>query len=523
MGLEMIDAGWLSIIPPLLAILLAVFTKEVYSSLLVGIISGMLIYCLLTGSSVLAALQYTIDMMADKIGQHAYMIIFLALLGSLVVVVTKAGGSRAYSKWASERLNNPRKVKLVTLLLGVLIFIDDYFNCLTVGTIMRPISDKFKISREKLAYLIDATAAPVCIIAPVSTWAASVISNLPSEAGPGMQVFLSTVPMNLYAILTLIMVFSIGARKNADYGPMALAEIQAERGEIHVGSAGDEAAEELAKHTKVDAKGKVIDLVLPIIVLIVASIFSMLYYGGLFTGETSTLFDAFGNTSSAPSLAMGGMVALIFAFIFYIVRGVLTFKEFFGCIEKGVKSMVGACLILSMAWALGGVCRELLNTGGYVSYLVETSGMPIQLLAPIIFLVGCALAFATGTSWGTFSILIPIVTPLCLNSAPELLITCLGATLAGAVFGDHCSPISDTTILASTGSNCNHMDHVRTQIPYAGMVAICCFIGYIIAGFTNGNVVLSLGTAIILEVIALIVLPKVWGRDKVAAKLDKAK
>lgn len=517
------NAGFWSIIPPILAIACALITKEVYFSLMLGILSGTAIYAVLQGTGVFGFVDGVITMFGDKMAENIYIILFLCLLGILVNLIAAAGGSRAYGDWAGKKLKGKRSASLATSVLDICFFIDDYFNCLTVGTVMRPVTDKFKISREKLAYLIDATAAPVCIIAPVSTWAASVISNLPAEAGPGMQVFLSTVPMNLYAILTLIMVFSIGARKNADYGPMALAEMQAERGEIHAGSAGDEAAEELAKHTKADAKGKVIDLVLPIIVLIVAAVFSMLYYGGLFTGETSTLFDAFGNTSSAPSLAMGGMVALIFTFIFYIARGVLSFKDFFGCIEKGVKSMVGACLILSMAWALGGVCRDLLNTGGYVSYLVETSGMPIQLLAPIIFLVGCALAFATGTSWGTFSILIPIVTPLCLNSAPELLITCLGATLAGAVFGDHCSPISDTTILASTGSNCNHMDHVRTQIPYAGMVAICCFVGYIVAGFTSGNVVLSLGTAIILEVIALIVLPKVWGREKFAAKLDQAK
>lgn len=516
------NAGFWSIIPPILAIACALITKEVYFSLMLGILSGTAIYTVLQGTGIFGFLDGVVSMFGGKIAENIYIILFLCFLGILVNLIAAAGGSRAYGEWAGKKLKGKRSASLATSVLDICFFIDDYFNCLTVGTVMRPVTDKFKISREKLAYLIDATAAPVCIIAPVSTWAASVISNLPAEAGPGMQVFLSTVPMNLYAILTLVMVFSIGARKNGDYGPMLLAEMQAERGEIHAGE-GNEAEEEMAKHTKADAKGKVIDLVLPILVLIAASILSMLYYGGLFSGETSTLFDAFGNTSSAPSLAMGGMVALIFTFVFYIVRRVLSFKEFFACFDKGVKSMVGACLILSMAWALGGVCRELLNTGGYVSYLVETSGMPVQLLAPIIFLVGCALAFATGTSWGTFSILIPIVTPLCLQAAPELLITCLAATLAGAVFGDHCSPISDTTILASTGSNCNHLDHVRTQIPYACMVAACCFVGYVVAGITGGNVVLTLGVALILEIICLILLPKVWGREKMAAKLNQAK
>lgn len=513
------NAGFWSIVPPILAIACALITKEVIFSLILGVLSGTTIYAVLQGTGVFGVFDQTITLMGGKIADNIYIILFLCLLGILVTLVAKAGGSKAYGEWASKKLKGKRSASLATSALDLMFFIDDYFNCLTVGTVMRPVTDKFKISREKLAYLIDATAAPVCIIAPISTWAASVISNLPASAGNGMTAFISAIPMNLYAILTLIMVISMGARKDADFGPMAKAQINAEKGIINAANGGA-AEEEMKKHVKENATGKVIDLVLPIVVLIVAAVVSMLYFGGLFTGETSTLFDAFGNTDSAKALSMGGFVALLFTFIFYMLRRVLTFKEFFGSINDGISSMVPACAILTMAWAIGGVCRDLLNTGGYVSHLVETSGIPVQLLAPIIFLVGCALSFATGTAWGTFSILIPIVTDLCAQAAPELLITCLAATLAGSVFGDHCSPISDTTILASTGAECYHLAHVTTQAPYAVTVAVCCFFGYLIAGFSIGlgfaaSCIISLVIGLVLLNILLIVLPKVWTADKI--------
>ncbi len=508
------NAGFLSLVPPILAIACALITKEVVFSLILGVLSGTIIYANLQGLGFLAVFDHTVSLIGDKIADNVYIILFLCLLGILVTLVAKAGGSKAYGDWAGKKLKGKRSASLATSALDLVFFIDDYFNCLTVGTVMRPVTDKFKISREKLAYMIDATAAPICIIAPISTWAASVISNLPANAGNGMSVFISAIPLNLYAILTLIMVISMGARRDADFGPMAKAQVAAERGIIN-GTDGAEAEEEMKKHTKADAKGKVVDLVLPILVLVVSAVISMLYFGGLFSGEAHSLFEAFGNTNSAKALSMGGFFALLFTFIFYISRRVLTFKEFFGCINEGVASMIPACVILAMAWAIGGVCRDLLNTGGYVSYVVETLGIPVQLLAPIIFVFGCGLSFATGTAWGTFSILIPIVTDLCIKSAPELLITCLAATLAGSVFGDHCSPISDTTILASTGAACNHIEHVRTQVPYALTVAVCCFIGYFVAGFTGGNVIATLAVSIGVLVVALIVLPKFFGMEKV--------
>lgn len=516
------NAGFWSLVPPILAIACALITKEVVFSLILGVLSGTIIFASLKGLSFLAVFDHTVSLLGDKIADNVYIVLFLCLLGILVTLVTKAGGSKAYGDWAGKKLKGKRSASLATSALDLVFFIDDYFNCLTVGTVMRPVTDKFKISREKLAYMIDATAAPICIIAPISTWAASVISNLPASAGNGMSVFIEAIPLNLYAILTLIMVISMGARRDADFGPMARAQVNAERGLIN-GTDGAEAEAEMKKHTKADSKGKVVDLVLPILVLVVGAVVSMLYYGGLFSGEAHSLFEAFGNTNSAKALSMGGFFALLFTFIFYISRKVLTFKEFFGCINDGVASMVPACVILTMAWAIGGVCRDLLNTGGYVSYVVESMGIPVQILAPIIFIFGCGLSFATGTAWGTFSILIPIVTDLCVKSAPELLITCLAATLAGSVFGDHCSPISDTTILASTGAACNHIEHVRTQVPYALTVAACCVVGYFVAGFSNGNVLFTLAVSVGLLVICLIVFPKLYGMDKIRKQMANQK
>lgn len=493
MGLEMIDAGWLSVIPPLLAILLAVFTKEVYSSLLVGIISGMLIYCLLTGSSVLAALQYTIDMMAGKIGQHAYMIIFLALLGSLVVVVTKAGGSRAYSKWASERLNNPRKVKLVTLLLGVLIFIDDYFNCLTIGTVMRPVSDKFKIAREKLAYIIDSTAAPVCILAPISSWAIAVSSEI-GEVG-GLNAFIQTIPYNLYAILTILFVLYI-CITDFDFGPMKDAQE-----DIQYVVYPEEEYQEM-DGIRIANKGKEIDLIIPMFVLIISSVFFMAYVGGFFNGISFS--EAIGVNPSL-GLALGAFSAIVCALVLYIPRKIMNFSDFMDGTTHGVKNMISAILILVFAWSLSGVCREMLGTGEFISSLVFVNDIPLSLLPAIIFALACILSFSMGTAWGTFGILIPIVTMVCTGESAVYLIPTLGATLAGSVFGDHCSPISDTTILSSTSAKCEHMDHVSTQIPYAMFIAAISFLGYLVAGFTC-NPYLSLGFSVVILILSIIVI-----------------
>ncbi|MDD3242932.1 MAG: Na+/H+ antiporter NhaC family protein, partial [Eubacteriales bacterium] len=492
MDLTSIDVGFWSVVPPLIAIVLALLTKEVISSLIIGILSGACIYTIASGLGFVGIFQVTMSLMADKLGSNGSMILFLALLGALVAVITMAGGSRAYGEWASQKLKGRRSALLATSALGALIFVDDYFNCLTIGTVMRPVTDKFKISRAKLAYLIDATAAPICIIAPISSWAASVISQLTDAGVNGMETFVQTIPYNLYALLTIAMVVAVSVMKKADFGPMARFERNAvEKGDLHSRENPDTADDELQK-VKISDKGKVWDLVVPIAVLIVLCILSMLYVGGYFApGAGMTLADGFGNTDAGPALALGAFGALIFTFLYYRIRRVLSFKDFMGGITMGVKSMVPAFIILTLAWTISGVCRDLLNTGGYVGSLVKASQMPVALIPAIIFAIASVLSFSTGTSWGTFGILIPIVATVCQSTAPELMVVSLAATLAGSVLGDHCSPISDTTILSSTGAGCNHLDHVSTQLPYVLTVGVCCLVGYLVAGFTN-NLVLTL-------------------------------
>lgn len=514
-----IDVGILSILPPVVAIVLALITKEVIFSLILGILSGTTIYAFSTGTGIVGVFDTTATLMADKLGGNTTMIIFLCLLGILVALVNKAGGSKAYGDWAVKKLKTKKSASLATALLGVIIFIDDYFNCLTVGTVMRPVTDRVKLSREKLAYLIDSTAAPICIIAPISSWAASVISYYPESTGmSGMTAFLSSVPMNLYAILTLIMVFYMATKKNADYGPMLKAELNAEKGIMSAVTEVSKEEEEYLSASE-NSKGKICDLVVPILFLIIASILSMIYVGGYWSEENMSLFDAFGNTDAGAALSLGAFATLVFSFIFFMLRRVLTFKQFFSCMNPGVNSMVAACVILTLAWTISGVCRDLLSTGTYVASLVESSGVPVGVLPAVIFIVACLLAFSTGTAWGTFGILIPIIIAICEVAAPELLITTLSATLAGSVFGDHSSPISDTTILSSTGARCDHLRHVATQIPYAATVAVCCLIGYIVAGFTAGmgfavSTVITLIVSIVCLAVLLIVLPKVYGRKR---------
>lgn len=508
--MDAIDVGWLSIIPPIIAIVLALITKEVISSLILGILSGTLIYAFSTGGGVVEAIRVTISLMSEKLGENSAIILFLGFLGALVAVITMAGGSRAYGDWAGNKIKSKKGAQLGTSLLGVLIFIDDYFNCLTIGTVMRPVADKHKLSRAKLAYIIDATAAPVCIMAPISSWAASVISQMDGltvNGVPlnGMETFMATIPYNLYAILTLIMVFILCVTP-IEFGPMAKFEKAAREGK-GIGSTivGDSETDEFST-MKISSKGKVFDLVIPILTLIVFAIFSMLYVGGYFEGGM-TLAEGFGNTDAGIALAIAGFGALFVAFLLFVPRKVLSFKDFMDGIGTGVKSMVGAFIILTLAWTISGVCRDLLSTGEFVGGLVAASHMPAQIIPAMVFLVAGGLAFAMGTSWGTFGILIPIVTMICGAVAPELVTAALAATLAGAVFGDHCSPISDTTILSSTGAGCPHMDHVSSQIPYTLVVAACCFVGYLIAGFT-ANVWITLGSSILLLAITLLALSK---------------
>lgn len=516
---EAVSVGILSILPPIVAIALALITKEVVFSLVLGILSGTVIYSFAHGDGVVGVFSNTTTLMADKLAGNTSMILFLCFLGILVALVNRAGGSRAYGEWAVKRLRSKRSASVATAGLGILIFIDDYFNCLTVGTVMRPVTDRFNMSREKLAYLIDATAAPICIIAPISSWAASVMSYYPESADMnGMTAFLRSIPMNLYAILTLVMVFYMAIRRNSDFGPMLKAETLAGKG-INEGREEIENMEEEFVRQQSGSKGKICDLVVPICVLIILCILSMLYVGGYWSEEGSTLFDAFGNTDAGTALELGAFGALLFSFIYFMCRRVLTFKEFFECIGPGVKSMVPACIILTLAWTISGVCRDLLGTGPYVAHLVETSGFPVVILPALIFIVACLLSFSTGTAWGTFGILIPIIIVICNSAAPELLITTLSATLAGSVFGDHTSPISDTTILASTGAQCNHLKHVGTQVPYAVTVAVCCLVGYIVAGFTGKlgfgiSTVITLAVSLVLLFVVLSILPKIFGKKR---------
>ncbi|MGL4362911.1 MAG: Na+/H+ antiporter NhaC family protein [Cellulosilyticaceae bacterium] len=513
--MEAIDIGWLSILPPLIAIGLALITKEVISSLIVGILSGTMIYAFNTGGGVVKGLDVTFSLMSQKLGDNAPIIIFLGFLGALVAVITMAGGSRAYGDWATKKITTKKGAQLGTSLLGTMIFIDDYFNCLTIGTVMRPVADKHHISRAKLAYIIDSTAAPICIIAPISSWAASVISQMNGlEVNGvqlnGMETFMATIPFNLYAILTLIMVVVLCVT-DIEFGPMKKFEQLARDRKEKKLPIQNEEDDELSRLT-VSAKGRVFDLVIPIASLIVFSVLSMLYIGGYFEGGM-TLAEGFGNTDAGPALAIAGFGALLVAFLLFVPRKVISFKSFMEGIGTGIKSMVGAFVILTLAWTISGVCRDLLNTGDFVGMKVAESNMPVALIPAIVFIVAGGLAFAMGTSWGTFGILIPIVTVICASVAPQLVTATLAATLAGAVFGDHCSPISDTTILSSTGSGCNHIDHVSSQIPYAMVVASCCFVGYIIAGFT-ANPWLTLGVSIGLLVIVLLILNHLSKKEK---------
>lgn len=520
-----IVAYW-SILPPVIAIVLALITKEVISSLIVGILSGTAIYAyFLPGGDVMTVFTAMMDLMYKKIGDNASMILFLALLGGLVAVITRAGGSRAYGDWAARRLNSRRGASLSTAFLGIIIFIDDYFNCLTVGTVMRPVTDKFKISREKLAYLIDATAAPVCIIAPISSWAASVISYFPDDTSmSGMEAFLRAVPMNLYAVLTLVMLFWVCLRKNADYGPMARAEARALSGAAPDDANPAEETPDDEQKLTIIGRGGVLDLVIPIVALIILAVLSMLFIGGYWTapaeGESAkTLFAAFGDTDAGSALALASVGALLVAFCLFVPRRVVTFHGFFAGITAGIKTMVPALIILTLAWTISGVCRDLLMTGQYVAHLVETSNLAVALIPAIMFIVASLLAFSTGTSWGTFGILIPIIVAVCNAVEPSLTVTALSAILAGAVLGDHCSPISDTTILASTGARCRHIDHVSTQLPYVITVGAACVIGYLVAGVTRhmgyaANLGITLAVSLGVLIAMLIALPIFFGARK---------
>lgn len=507
-----IGSMW-SLLPPIIAIGLALITKEVYSSLFAGIVAGAAIAAISYGTGFEGAMNYVVqDGLISNIANsyNVGILIFLVVLGAIVVLMNKAGGSRAYGEWASKHIKTRVGASLSTFLLGVLIFVDDYFNCLTVGSVMRPVTDKHQISRSKLAYLIDATAAPVCIIAPISSWAAAVSGTV--QDVNGIQLFISTIPYNLYAILTLLMVIFI-AVSNVDYGPMRTHEINAIHGDLFT-SRNSVYAEDDKPST---AKGKVIDLILPVIVLIVACVIGMLYTGGLFKGEN--IIDAFANCDASVGLSLGSIGALIIIMVYFLLRRVLNFNECMESLVAGFKQMVPAILILVFAWTLKSITNNL-GAAAFVKSIVENATAVQTLLPLLLFLVALGLSFATGTSWGTFGILIPIVTGVfgdqlinaSTNGIPSMVIICISACLAGAVCGDHCSPISDTTIMASTGAQCDHVNHVSTQLPYAMTVAGVSAVGYLLAGFVQ-NVFVVLGVSIVLMFVTLFVIKMICGND----------
>lgn len=493
-----------SLFPPVIAIGLALITKEVYSSLFVGILSGGIIYAAASGTGFEGTFKAVVQDGLITNLSNAYnvgILVFLVVLGIIVVLMNKAGGSRAYGEWAAAHIKGRRGAALSTFFLGVLIFVDDYFNCLTVGSVMRPITDKHNISRSKLAYLIDSTAAPICIIAPISSWAAAVSGTV--EGVNGISLFINTIPYNLYAFLTILMVIFISA-SDTDYGPMKIHEDNAKNGDIF--TTQNNTYEQDAQ--PVTERGRVIDLILPVAVLIVFCVVGMIYTGGFFSG--TDFVTAFANCDAAYGLSLGSISALIGIIAYYMFRRVLKFNECMDSIAAGFKQMVPAILILTFAWTLKTMTNHL-EAGAFVSGVVQSATALSVLLPVILFVVAIGLAFATGTSWGTFGILIPIVTSVFdaelanvsqTGEIPSMVIICISACLAGAVCGDHCSPISDTTIMASTGAQCDHVNHVSTQLPYALTVAAVCVVGYLLSGFVhNVFIVLGFSAALMLAVL----------------------
>ena len=490
-----------ALLPPIIAIALALITKEVYSSLFIGILSGALLYSNFNlWGMVTNSFGVMVSMLADS--WNVGILIFLVVLGMMVSLVNKAGGSAAYGRWAQTHIKNRVGALISTAVLGMLIFIDDYFNCLTVGSVMRPVTDKHQISRAKLAFIIDATAAPVCIIAPISSWAAAVSSVAPE--GQGLQLFMSSIPYNFYALLTLAMVIMMCLMK-VDFSTMRVHERNAMNGDIYTTEARPYAN---AAEGEGNPNGTVMDLVLPIIALIVSCVLTMVYTGGFFDPESGSYMnfvDAFSGSDASMSLVLGSFIALIFTFAMYIPRKVITMKQFTESFSEGFKQMVPAILILTFAWTLSGVTNNL-GAKVFVAEFVRVNASGLANFLPaIVFVIAVGLAFATGTSWGTFGVLLPIVCSV--FPSGELMIIAVSACLAGAVCGDHCSPISDTTIMASTGAQCDHINHVNTQLPYAMLSASVSFVGFILAGLIQSWIVV-LPICLVLMFVILLVIKK---------------
>ena len=495
-----------ALVPPILAIVLALITKEVYSSLFVGVLLGAL-FC--AKFAPVAALDAVVNEgIIPAVSDNAGIFIFLVILGIMVALVNRAGGAAAFGRWAEKHIKSRAGAMIATFVLGVIIFIDDYFNCLTVGSVMQPITDTHKISRAKLSYLIDATAAPVCMIAPISSWAAAVAGVVKGDTN-GITLFVNAIPWNYYSLLSIVFIVGLILMR-FDYGPMKLHEMNARlNGDLYTTGERVDKGLEGDEHSE---KGRVIDLVLPVVVLIVACFVALVYVGGFWEagGEYAGDFiGAFGNTDATVALPWGSLIALLFTIVYYQFRWIISFKDAMACIPKGFIAMVPAILILTLATALKNM-TGLLGAKNYVAGLLADAGSLTNFLPAIIFLVACVLSFSTGTSWGTFGILIPIVT----DAFPSgtLMIIGVSACLAGAVFGDHCSPISDTTIMASAGGRCNHVNHVSTQLPYAITVGVICFVNYILAGLIQ-NVYICLAIGVVLTLVTLVVIRKVTAKQ----------
>ena len=498
-----------SILPPVVAIVLALITKEVYSSLFLGIFVGCLLY---VNGNLLAALQDFVDRLTTNVGGNASILMFLVLLGTLVALMIRAGGSKAYGDWAVAHIKTKSGALWATFILAIVLGVDDYFNNLTTGNVMRPVADGHHISRAKLSYMCDATAAPVCIMMPVSSWAAAVTGVIGNEE-VGFQIFLKAIPYNYYAILTMVFIIVMTCM-NIDYGPMKTHEDNAAKGDLYTTEHRPYAD---ASEMKFNPNGKTIDLVIPVIILIICCVAGLLIVG--FQGGGHDILTAFANTSAGPALALGGLVALIIDMIYFMIRRSMSFTELMDCLPEGFKQMVPAILILCFAWTIGDITKAL-GAPEFVADFVRSFGSSLQNFLPaVVFIIACGLGFATGTSWGTFTILLPIVIPVFAGvSASELTVADIGpghdilmiaiaATLGGAVMGDHCSPISDTTIMASTGAQCYHLNHVATQMPYAVTVAAVAFVNYIIAGQIQ-NVVIDLIIAVVSMVAVLLIIGK---------------
>lgn len=496
-------ATFWSLIPPVVAIALALVTKEVYSSLFVGILVGALFSTdfQFEGTVLKIIDEGFIQVLSDS--ANVGILIFLVILGTMVCMMNRAGGSAAFGKWAGKHIKTRIGAQIATIILGILIFVDDYFNCLTVGSVMRPVTDRHQVSKAKLSYLIDSTAAPVCIIAPISSWAAAVSGFVEGE--DGLAIFMQAIPYNFYALLTIFMMFAVVLMR-VDFGPMALHEANALKGDIY--TCGKRADEE-EKTVKPNPRGKVTDLVVPIVLLIICCITGMIYTGGFFNG--TDFVTAFSQSEASLALSIGSFFAFVFTVIFYAARRVLSFRDCMDCIPEGFKAMVPAILILTFAWTLKAMTDSLGADVFVATAMKSVAGGLLNFLPAIIFLVGCALAFATGTSWGTFGILIPIVVAVFEGKDPQMMIISISACMAGAVCGDHCSPISDTTIMASAGAQCNHVNHVTTQLPYALTAAAVSFVTYIIAGFVK-TAWIALPAGILLMLGTLLVIKKKYGR-----------